>query len=118
LLHPKGESREPVPGLRLSSRNRPDDHERLLSARYRIGEWRIGLIDGKILPAREKSQERPSLERDLVAHRPAQHRILVLERVEDRSLRHRASDLERYFLVYAGERAQVGRKFDTNHCSV
>ena len=49
----------------------------------------------KILLAGEEPHERPALLRDVVADRPAQHRIAGLERVEDRALRDRSPSTSR-----------------------
>jgi hypothetical protein len=49
---------------------------------------------GQILLAGEEPYERSALLRDLIADRPAQHRIAGLEGVEDRALRDRPLDVE------------------------
>ena len=56
--------------------------------------------------------------RDVVADRPAQHRIAGLERVEDRALRDRALDLELHLAVDARQRPQMRREHDSDHGSV
>jgi hypothetical protein len=48
----------------------------------------------KVLRASEESQERSALLRDVIANRASQHRVVGLERVEDRALRGRTLDLE------------------------
>src|SRR5712692_3286519 len=74
-----------------------DDDEGFPARRDRIGQWGIRRLVGQILLAGEETQERPALLRDLVADRPAQHRIASLERVEDRPQRDWAVDLKFYF---------------------
>ena len=56
--------------------------------------------------------------RDVVADRPAQHRIAGLERVEDRALRDRALDLELHLAVDVRQRPQMRRKHHSDHGSV
>ncbi len=51
----------------------------------------------------------------MVADCAAQHWILGLERVEDRSLRSRAFDSELHFAVNPRECAQVGWQHNTYH---
>ena len=55
---------------------------------------------------------------DVVADRPAQHRIAGLERVEDRALRDRTLDVELHLAVDARQRPQMRRKHDSDHGSV
>src|SRR5262249_21498650 len=74
---------------------------------------------GHILLAGEEPHERAALLRDVVANRPAQHRIGGLERIEDRALRRGAVDVELYFAVDARERPQMSRQDDADdHDSV
>ena len=72
----------------------------------------------KILLASEEAQERPALLRDVIADRPAQHRIAGLERIEHRALRDRALDLERHLAADMRQRSQMLREYDANHGSV
>src|SRR6185369_5546838 len=62
--------------------------------------------------------ERPALVRDLIADRAAQHRILGLERVENRALRDEPGDVERHLALHPRQAAQVGRQADADHGSV
>src|SRR2546422_7351044 len=70
---------------------------------------------GEIPLAREESQERSTLLRDVVADRPSQHRIAGLERLEDRRLRDLTLDVQRYLAVDVRQRPQVRREGHTNH---
>src|SRR6266852_3201474 len=72
---------------------------------------------GQILLAGEEPQERPTLLRDLVADRPAQHGIAGFERVEDRSQRDRAVELKFYFAADVRQRSQMLRDYDSDHGS-
>src|SRR5436309_2569622 len=54
----------------------------------------------------------------MVPKRSPQHRIRRLERVEDRSLRDRALDLEAHFASDLRQRPQMRRQYDTDHDSV
>src|SRR5437667_11033272 len=66
-----------------------------------------------------RSQERPALRRDMVADRPAQHRIACLERVEYRRARQRmAADIERGLAADLRQRLKVRRQHDADHGSV
>ena len=76
------------------------------------GSWDRSSLAG------EEPQERPALLRDVVADRPAQHRIAGLERVEDRALRGRALDVELHLAVDLRQRPQMIRKHDADHGSV
>ena len=60
---------------------------------------------GQILFATEEPQERAALSGDVVADRPAQHRIAGFERVEDRALRDRFRDIELYIAVDVHQRS-------------
>src|SRR5437016_4667764 len=80
----------------LSARNRPDDEKRLRPRRDRAGQGSVRRFVGQVLLAGEEPDERPALVRDVVADRAAQHRIAGLQRVEDRTLCDRASDIERH----------------------
>src|SRR5262249_58424034 len=71
----------------------------------------------QVFLAGEESHECPALSRDLVADRPAQHRIARLERVEDRALRHRPLDLELQLALDARERAQMRGQHHPDHGS-
>ena len=82
------------------------------------GSGASGELVGQILLAGEEPHERPALLRDVVADRPAQHRIAGLERVEDRALRGRTLDVELHLAVDARQRPQMRREHDSDHGSV
>jgi len=73
---------------------------------------------GQIFLAGEEAQERPALLRDLIANRPAQHRIADLERVEDRSQRDRAVELKFYFAADVRQRSEMLRNYDSDHFGI
>src|SRR5262245_16074995 len=72
----------------------------------------------QVFCAGEKAQHRPALPRDVVADRPAQHRIAGLQRVEDRALRGRPLDGELHLAADVGQRPQMIRKHHSDHGSV
>src|SRR2546427_12505718 len=73
---------------------------------------------GQVPLAGEESQERPALLRDMVADRPAQHRITTLERVQDRARGGVASDVELHLAADVRQRSQMDREYDSDHRSV
>src|ERR687888_43574 len=102
----------------LTARHGPHDEEGLLPVRDRLGQGGLWQLVGQVLLAGEEPDERSAPLRDVVADRPAQHRIACLERVEDRALRHRPCDLELHLAVHARELPQMGREHDADHGSV
>src|SRR5216110_2367813 len=72
----------------------------------------------QILLAGEESHKRPALPGDVVAERPAQHRIPALERVEDRALRGPTFDIELHLAVDFSQGAQMRREHNADHGSV
>jgi len=72
----------------------------------------------QIFLAGEESQKRPPLPRNLIANRPAQHRIAGLNRVKHRTKRDWTSDVERQFVADVGQRAKMLREYDPDHGSV
>jgi hypothetical protein len=64
----------------------------------RVGHRGVRRLMGKVLLTGEELQHRSALLRDVVADRPAQHRIADLECVEDRALRGRTLDVELHFV--------------------
>src|ERR1700730_16187169 len=72
----------------------------------------------QILLAGEEPHERSALLRDVVADRPAQHRIAGLERVEDRALRGPAPDLGLHLAADLRQRPQMLREHHSDHGSV
>jgi len=73
---------------------------------------------GQILLAREETQKRPSLLRDVIADGPAQHGVAGLKRLEDRPLCDRTVEFERHLAADMGKRSQVLREYDADHGSV
>src|SRR6266705_1592147 len=67
-----------VCGPRLAAGDGPDDEKRLRPGRDDVREGGVRRLMGEIPLAREESQERSTLLRDVVADRPSQHRIAGL----------------------------------------
>ena len=88
-----------LPTFHLTSRDSADDQERLRARRDRVGQRGVRKFVGQILRAGKEPDERSALLRDVVADRPAQHRIAGLERIEDRALRRRPFDVELHLPV-------------------
>ncbi len=102
----------------LTSGDRSDNEKRLLPRRNLVGQRRIGQLMRQILLAREESQKRPPLLRDLIPDRPPQHGITSLKRIKHRSLRDRTIDLKLDFAAGVGQRSQMLREYDPDHGSV
>lgn len=87
-----------------------------------FGKRSIGRLMRQILLAGEEAKERAALAGDLVTSRAAQHRVLLLQRIENRSAGDRSRDFELDFVArrvpsYAGEDAEMGRENDADHLS-
>jgi hypothetical protein len=106
------------PLQKLPAGNGPDNNKRFLPRRDRIGQWGIRRLMGQILLAGKEAQERPTLLRDLVADRPAQHGIAGLKRVEDRPQRDRAVELKFYFAADVRQRPEMLRDYDSDHFGI
>src|SRR3989442_15816601 len=104
--------------LALAAGHGTHDQKRLCAHRDRVGQRGIRRFVGQILRAGEEPQERSALLRDVVADRPAQHRIAGLERVEDRALRGLTFNVELHLSVHARKRPQMCRELDSDHGSV
>jgi hypothetical protein len=72
----------------------------------------------QILFAGEKPYKWPASVRDLIADRPAQHRIAGFERVENRALRDPPLDVDAHLAAYARQLAKMDRERDSDHASV
>ena len=68
----------------LAAGNGPHDQKGFCPCCDGVGQERIRRLMGQILLAGEEPQERSALPGDMVADRPAQHRVASLERVEGR----------------------------------
>ena len=102
----------------LAASDGSHDQERLGARRDRIGQRGVRRLVGQIPLAGEEPHERSALLRDLVADRPAQHRIAGLECVEDRALRGLALDVDFHLAVDVRQRPQMCREDDADHGSV
>src|SRR6266704_5311405 len=103
---------------RLPARHGAHHHEGLAPRRDRVGQRGVRQFVGQILLAGEEPQERPAPLREVVADRPAQHRIAGLERVEDRALRDPTLDVELHLAVDVRQLPQVCREHHADHGSV
>src|SRR5258707_244059 len=102
----------------VSPDDRPDHQEGLVARGDLLRQWRVRRVVRQIPRAREEAQERPALRRDMVANRPAQHRIPCLECVEYRRARERmAADIERDLAADLRQRLQVRPQHDADHGS-
>jgi hypothetical protein len=102
----------------LTARNRSNDNQGLRSRRDRTRQGSVRRLMRQIFFACEKAQERSPLQRNLVADRPPQHWITILERVEDRTLGGRALDFEFHLATNVRQRSQVLREYDSDHAGV
>ena len=71
-----------------------------------------------ILFASEEPEERPALQRTMISNRPLEHRIALLECVENGLNRDRSMNIELHLALDLRQCAQVVRKHDANHGSV
>src|SRR5437899_1965604 len=106
------------PAGSLAAGHGPHDQKRLGPRHDRVGQRGVRRFVGPILLAGEEPHERSALAGDLVADRPAEHRIAGLERVEDRALRDLTLDVELHLAVDVCEGPQMGREHDSDHGSV
>src|SRR6059036_509647 len=104
--------------LALAAGHGTHDQKRLCAHRDRVGQRGIRRFVGQILLAGEEAHERPAPLRDVVADRPAQHRIAGLERVEDRALRDPTLDVELHLAVDVRQLPQMCREHHADHGSV
>jgi hypothetical protein len=70
---------------------------------------------GEILLAGEEAQKRPAFERNVIANRPAQHRVAGLDRVKDRTQRDRAFDMYFDLAPDVRQRSKMLWKLDSDH---
>ena len=78
----------------LATGDGTNDDERLPPGGDGLGKWRIRRLVGEILFAGEEAEESATLERRVLADRPAQHGVPGFERVEDGALRDGGRDVE------------------------
>src|SRR5687768_15285785 len=87
--------------------HRADHDEGLVPCEDEVRQWSVGRSVREVLFAGEEAYERAALLRTDVAHGAPQHRVLGLERVEDRLLRRLTVEVDFDLSVDLGERAQV-----------
>jgi hypothetical protein len=102
----------------LAAGDGADDEKGLNASGDSFGQRSLGRFMGKVLPGSEEPDKRPALMGDVVADRPAQHRIAGLERVEDRALRYGPSHLELDLAVDTRQAPQNGWQHDSDHGSI
>ena len=73
---------------------------------------------GQVLLAREEPDESPALAAVMVADGPAQHRVALFQRVQDRALGDLAGEVQFDFTIDPGQGPQVRREHDPDHDSV
>jgi len=95
---------------RLSASDGSDDQIRLGAGYHEVWQRGIGRFVREIFLAGEKAQKWPALLRQVVAYRAAQHGIMCFERVEHRTLRHRALNFKRDLAADARQRSQMRRQ--------
>src|SRR4029453_14372964 len=110
----------PPATARLPAGHRTHHTQRLGTRRHLVREGVIRRLGRGVAAAGEEANEVPALARLVIANRPAQNGIAGLERVQDGALRRLVIAVENEvdLTVHAGERAEVLRKRDADHCSV
>src|SRR5215469_5563046 len=84
----------------------------------RIGQRDVGVFMGQVLLAGEEPDERPARAAVVVADGAAEHRIALLQRVQDGALGDLARHVQLHFAVDMRERAQVSGEDHPDHGSV
>ena len=102
----------------LTACNRTDDQKRFRPLRNSFGQRSVRQLVRQILFTREEPQERSALRGVLIANRPAQHRIGILECIQDAALRNLPRDDEHHFAINASEIPQMPREYYPDHVSV
>src|SRR5690349_7361830 len=97
------------PNRTLPAGDGADNEEGLGPGGDRVWQGSVGRVVRHVFLARIESDEGTALLRDVVADRPAQHRVLRLQRVQDRALRDWAGDLDPHLAAGAGERLKMCR---------
>src|ERR1700745_2037102 len=106
-----GERREPsAPG------HGADDHERVFAGfdggGYVLGQWRVWRFVGQVLLARVAADERPPASGRPVPDRAAQHRIALLQGIQEGALGEDAGYVQPDLAVDLGQVLQVRRQHD------
>ena len=86
--------------------------------RDRLRQGGVRQFMGEVLLAREEPHKRLALVPDVIADRPAQHRIAGLEGIEDRALRGPAINLKLHFAVEVRQHQERRREHDSDHGNV
>jgi hypothetical protein len=105
-------------GRRSASGDGAQDDQGIVSTSHGGGKRRVGGLVGQVLAGGKKTHEGPPLEGVVVADRPAQRGIALLERVEDGPQRGRPFDLESDLRLRAAEPSQRRGNLDADHGSV
>jgi hypothetical protein len=107
----------PATTISLPSCNGSDDQERFGASSNRVRQQSVWWFMRQVFAIRKKSNHWPAQLRDVIAYRSPQHRILHLDRIENRALCNRILDFKCHFAVNARERAQMRRKDDAYQVS-
>jgi len=99
----------------LAASHGPHDQKWLCAHRDRVGQRGIRWFMRQIPLTGEEPNERPALVRDVVADRPAQHRILGFQCVQDRAQRRRPFNPELDLFADARQHPQMMREYDSDH---
>src|SRR5262245_10836031 len=91
-----------------------DDHERLVAARYGLGQVKFRPLERQIVLAGEEAQKRTPLLAHVIANRPLQHRVARLDGVEYRAERDRSVDGHLDLAADAGQRLEMLRQLDAD----
>src|SRR5271157_2241235 len=102
----------------LSAGHGPENHKRLSARRNGVGQRGVRQLVGQILLAGEEPDERSAALHDVIADRPAQHRIASLERIEDCALCNRTDHVELHLTGDLRQLPQMRREHDSDHGSV
>src|SRR5262249_2426468 len=101
--------------FKLAPGDSPYHKEGLGTASDRLREQGVRRFVRPIMLAGKVTHEGSALLRDMVADRPAQHRITGLDRVEDGALGDCTLDLELHLCICACQRSQMGRQYNSDH---
>ena len=101
----------------LAPRYSPDHQKRFCARGNRVGQRRVRQFVRQIFSACEEPQEGTPLAGDVIAYRPAQHRVARLERSEHRTLRNLTSDFELNLIVDPGQCSQMVREHHSDHAN-
>ena len=106
------------PLIQSPSGHCPNDEKWFGALNDGFRQQRVRTFVRQVPLAGEETNVSAALLRYVIAHRPAQHRVSSLERIEQRALREGAVDGKANLSVDAGQCAQMRGKHDSNHANV